>query len=447
MWNNWLNETLWPISSEQKEQRQENPLTAQKQPIAQILTRDKWDSQLKIPNNKAINTLKSSWFNDEEIITLLTYSGSSSYNFLNDILSILKNNSKVYETIKSHSTYYHKEHKKNVSITDNINIEDIEINREETWKNYQLLKKIIFETIEKFEYDKIYFVKYVESKFKLISEFNLSDDEIELILDALNKYELDSTIAEKTAFMKAIYTYLSKWKIQKSDILNGIDRIDNETIEKAKIEKEKYKERSYDKIGIFLDLVRNRISLRRQKIIKRGIPKDILNNRLEFTDIKSKSFYLYEINSILDGKRWNIDINIDDIQNVINFFSTLPEEYKRYNVWIAKLNPTCIFNYLIIKKNRNKISNNVYNFINNKDKPTSYYFPNVIFLWNNDDILRKLMQIALYEKKPNQTWKNIGEKTTTPISWNTTPTTKWAPNHAKDWRDTLKNLMEKYLQE
>lgn len=437
MWDNWLNERLWSRNSLQQKSSLKQQITAQKKPIAQILTENPWNSQLKIPNNRAISTLRSSWFNDEEIRTLLAYSGSSSYNFLDDILSILKNNSKVYETIKSYSTYYHKGHKTNVSVTSNINSENIEINREETWKNYQLLKKIIFETIEKFEYDKIYFVKYVESKFKLISEFNLSDDEIELILNALNKYELDPTIAEKTAFMKAIYTYLSKWKIQKADILNGIDRIDNETIEKAKIEKEKYKERSYDKIGIFLDLVQNRISLRRQKIIKRGIPKDILNNRLEFTDIKSKSFYLYEINSILDGKRWNIDINIDDIQNVINFFSTLPEEYKRYNVWIAKLNPTCIFNYLVIKKKRNKISNNVYKFINNKDKPASYYFPNIIFLWNNDNILRELMQIALYEKKLDQIWKKIDKKATPQISWNTTTTTKWT-------HYTLQDLLRKY---
>lgn len=374
--------------------------------------------------NRTISLLKEFGFLDEEIQKLQKYAWEHSDKFLEEINNILKMNSEVCKIINANSVSY-KVRNKIVYNINEIEIDNLEAAKEQSDKDCLVLKEIIFEAIKIFkEYNEYYFLKYVQHKFDLMKYWEFSSEEINTMLSKIKEYKPDMSVSETFAFMKRAIQHLKGEeqynKIEKEYILKGIDRINADMIANETERQKRRTNRTYTWIDIFFDMVDNKISSREQRIIRQWISKEDLETRLQFANAKKKAFYLLEIKQILKGNRWKIDIDTKDIHEAIDFLWKISHKYSRHTA-ISSLNPTCVFNYIIVNKNRDTISPKASTYINNRKKTAKELFPDIEFFWTEEDKswkaikedkIRELIQIVYREKWRSST--NTTTNTNTP---------------------------------
>jgi len=254
-------------------------------------------------------------------------------------------------------------------------------------------------------FNKTLFELYVKSKYILLDkegEFNFSENEF----DDLLKYRGEKSIDEKSIFLDSILKALKgmkdeSWKevkLNKSDILYGVENFESYLLEKEC----KYQEDERKKIiawqEAFLSLL-----CARKSILEKWLKEETFVNRLNQADLGYRCSYFHWIDLDL-GRGWNMK-DVDDAVNilikVVNGY-----EIKNYKMpeCIKKLNPDCVFNYIILKNNWSNIKGSINTFINNEKILVSDFppFKDIKFLWNTGKtwsyIIRCLCKIAKEEK-------------------------------------------------
>ena len=269
---------------------------------------------------------------------------------------------------------------------------------------YNIWRKEILDISKEINYEKTHIEKYIEIKYDLIQNHGFSSDEF----NTLFKYNSEAHMWEKISFLNAILTTLSDKHLDKSDILYGIEKITtyllDKEIEYNKIESKKM----VNWQEAFLNIL-----LIRKSIWEKWLEKGLLDQWLTCADANYRIFYLHTIYLEL----WTGRREIQDIAGTLDLFTKVIEKHEtelkwfmtrlwtsNLNIWIEKLNPSYIFNYIIILKNRDTSYNSIKLFINDERKTVKDTFPDDIsFLWKNEEpqmsrALRYLCKIAMNKR-------------------------------------------------
>ena len=254
-------------------------------------------------------------------------------------------------------------------------------------------------------FNKTSFELYIQSKYTLLNKeekFNFSENEFSDLL----KYRGEKSIEEKSMFLKSILKALKgmidesgkKVKLNKSDILYGIKNLSSYLLEKEC----KYQEAECKEIIPWQEAFLNLLLARRSSLDK-WLKEETFDNRLYQADLDYRCSYFHRIDLDFGGVKdmQGVDDAVNILIKVVN-----GDEIKNFKMpeCIKKLNPDCVFNYIILKKNWSNIVGSINTFINNKDMLVSDFppFKDIKFLWNTEKtwsyIIRCLCKIARDEK-------------------------------------------------
>ena len=249
------------------------------------------------------------------------------------------------------------------------------------------------------------FELYVQSKYTLLNkeeEFHFSENEINDLLS----YRGGKSIEEKSKFLDSILRALKgmeidgvEKKLYKSDILYGVKNLSSYLLGKEC----EYQEIENKKIITWQRAFLNLLFVRRS-ILDKWLKEETFDNRLYQADLDYRCSYFHRI---------DLDFGaVKDMQGVDDVVNTLikvvnGDEIKKFKMpeSIKKLNPDCVFNYIILKNNWSNIKGSINTFINN-DILVSDFPPfkdnDIKFLWNTEEswsyAIRCLCIIARNEK-------------------------------------------------
>ena len=259
-------------------------------------------------------------------------------------------------------------------------------------------------------FNKTSFELYVQSKYTLLNkeeEFHFSENEFNDLLSYIS-YMGGKSIEEKSIFLDSILKALKgmeidgvEIKLYKPDILYGIKNLLSYLLDKEC----KYQEDEHKKNIIWQEAFVSLLVARRS-ILNRWLKEETFDNRLKKADLEFKTFYFHRIDLDL-GREWNIQ----DVDDAVNLLINAVERYRTEMAIelpkpISRLNPSCVFNYIILKNNRSKFSDKINTFINNENITAENFFKDqkIFFLWNDQELLdsktlRCLCKMVKNEKK------------------------------------------------
>lgn len=304
-------------------------------------------------------------------------------------------------------------------------------------KFFPIIKDEILKTIESNKNEN-FLTSHITNLISLIDE-GFSDDEIKKILEASTEYN------GQESFIKWIYEQIHAKILGKSDILDAIELISPDMIKAQQDYVERVGNPIYPKMHTLFSYARNIQQLKKSWLTIETIGKLLEHSNSNKNSNDNKNKYFFKILSILKSKTLK-DLNItnDDITNTVEFLHSNPHpsKYEKFNEHLSSCNPSCVFNYIIIKKlGKEKIRQ----FIKSNNKDVSSYFPDTEFIKvDTPDFIEKMLYelIRIAHKEIAEEAKKTHSVKPKPQPGTPTSTHKDKPDYLQQL-EYLKKLLKK----
>lgn len=257
------------------------------------------------------------------------------------------------------------------------------------------------EFIHEWKFDTNIFKKFVKYKAILQKNHDFTDKEINELFDSIEKYGDYSTIAKKNLLMWEVINKLDTSEdnedyVTKSVLFRTINTTTPDTINaQIKFLKEK-SGRLYSRSNILL-----KIATDRQQILDLWFPESVLSEWLGKADKWFEMQYLKNIKKMLTSDNC-VDVNevldvIIHIKRDLVWNKQYIEKKKiKVKEWIKKMDPVCMWNYILIKRNQYDISReDMFDAIHNCKSldDLAEYLPQIHFEWKKWQNINSMMDV------------------------------------------------------